>query len=179
MPIVLISEFSPAALLAVRLWDPCRKEALRGHDWSFATVIKSLSTANYTIVATDWDYAYQYPSDCLAMWHVYYNTRDKKQDFREVYDSVNAAKVILSNTADAIGEFTFDLTTTTGYDANFVTVLSTLLASRMAKPLTGDDALATKMTQVYTALMSEAERMSSYENTPVTPPSSAFVDARS
>ena len=48
----------------------------------------------------------------------------------------------------------------------------------MAKPLTGDDALAEKMMKIYIGLMSDAERMSSYENTPTMPSSSAFVDAR-
>jgi hypothetical protein len=178
-PIVSMSESSPAAQLATLIWDSCRKEALRGHDWAFATVIKTLATSNYTIVATDWTYAYQYPSDCIAIWKVYYNDRDKNQDFREIYDSVNSAKVILSNTANAIGEYTFDLTDPVGYDANFVNVLAYLLAANMAKPLTGDIALAGEMMKAFTTMMSEAERMSSYEAIGgQTDQRSAFVDAR-
>jgi hypothetical protein len=177
-PITSMVESSPAAILANSIWDSCRKEVLKGHDWSFATVIVSLSTSNYTIVAQDWQYAYQYPSDALEVWHVYFTAQDKKQDFRVVYDSINSAKVILSNIPDAIGEYTYDLTTTTGYDSNFVSVLSYFLAANMAKPLTGDSALADSMLKIYNAYMSDAERMSSYEAGGPTEPRSAFVDAR-
>jgi len=179
MPIAYMVEVSPAAQEATRQWTPCREEALKGHDWSFATAIVSLSTANYTIVATDWTYAYQYPATCLEVWHVYFNAADKKQNFRVVYDPVNAAKVILSNIPDAIAEYTYNLTATDGYDAHFVSVLSYLLAARMAKPLTGDQALAESMLKIYNAYMSDAERMSSYETGEPKEPSSAFVDARS
>ena len=178
-PIASMAEASPAAQLATRIWDTCRKDALKSHDWSFATVIVTLSTANYTIVATDWQYAYQYPTAALEVWHVYYTSKDKKQDFRVVYDPVNVAKVILSNTADAIGEYTYDLTTTDGYDAHFVSVLSYFLAANMAKPLVGDDKLADGMMKIYNAFMSDAERMSSYEAGEPKEPSSSFVDARS
>jgi len=177
-PIVSMSEASPAAQLATRIWDTCRQEVLKGHDWSFATSITALSTANYTIVAQDWQYAYQYPAVALEVWHVYYTAKDKKQDFRVVYDPVNAAKVILSNTVDAIAEYTYDLTVTTGYDAHFVSVLAYFLAANMAKLLTGDSDLAKKMLDMYNSYMSDAERMSSYEAGGPATPQSAFVDAR-
>jgi hypothetical protein len=177
-PITSMSENSPAALLANRVWNPCRQEALKGHDWSFATVIVALSTANYTIVANDWTYAYQYPATALEVWHVYYTAKDKKQDFRRIYDPVSTATVILSNIADAIAEFTYDLTDTTFYDAHFCSVLAYLLAANMAKALTGDPALADSMLKVYNAYMSDAERMSSYEAGGPATPSSTFVDAR-
>jgi len=177
-PIVSMSEASPAAQLATRIWDTCRQEVLKGHDWSFATAVVSLSTANYTIVDNMWQYAYQYPTSALEVWHVYYSADDKKQDYRVLYDPVNNVKVIVSNTVDALGEFTYDITDTTLYDANFVSVLSYFLAANMAKPLTGDMQLADQMMKVYNAYMSDAERMNSYENDSVQPPSSAFVDAR-
>jgi hypothetical protein len=179
-PIASMAESSAAAVLATQIWDTCRRECLRGHDWAFATVITALSTANYTIANTDWTYAYQYPSNCVAMWKVYYNEKDKDQAFREVYDAVNSAKVILSNVTDAIGEYTYDLTTTDGYDANFVSVLSYFLAANMAKPLTGDPQLADQMLKMYNAYMSDAERAGSYESDSGkrVDASSAFVDAR-
>lgn len=179
-PIVSMSEASPAAELASLIWDSCRKECLRGHDWAFATVIVSLSTANYTIATQDWTYAYQYPSDCIAMWKVYYNETDRDQAFREVYDSVNAAKVILSNVTNAKGEYTFDQTSPTPWDSNFVSVVSYFLAANMAKPLTGDPSLAKMMMDMFNAYMNDAERMGSYESDSGmrVNDTSAFVDAR-
>lgn len=177
-PITGMSEASPAAVLANSIWDSCRREVLRVCNWSFATVISALSTANYTIANNDWTYVYQYPSNCVGMWLVYANRKDKAQEFREVYDPINSAKVILSNVYAAIGEYTYDLIDTTGYDASFISCLSYLLAANMAKPLTGDDKMAEGIVKMYTTFVGEAQRLSSYENTRKIEQSSAFVDAR-
>jgi len=177
-PITSMAEASPAAQEATRRWGLCRQEVLRGSKWPFSTVIVSLSTSNYTIVANDWSYAYQYPSDCLIMWAIYYNQKDRKQDFREVYDPVNGVKVLLTNISNAIGEYAVDLDTPELFDSAFSMALSYLLAARMAKPLTGDDKLAESMMKIYLALISEADRLSSYEEKVAVEQSSAFVDAR-
>jgi hypothetical protein len=177
-PITSMSENSPAAILASSIWETCRQEVLKGHDWSFATQISTLATASYTIVAQDWIYAYQYPTDALEVWHVYYTAQDKRQDFRRVYDPNSKLTVLLSNTSNAIAEYTVDITDTTLYDANFVSVLAYFLAANMAKPLTGDQALADGLLKIYNAYVSDAERMSSYEAGGPTEPRSAFVDAR-
>jgi hypothetical protein len=174
----------------MRVWDSSRKESLRGHDWSFGTVVAVLATSSYATVTTagmyagDYLYAYQYPSNCLAMWHVYNeNLKDKSvgEDFRELYDPTNSQRVIVSNTPDALGEYTFDVTDPQFYDANFVTVLSYRLAADLAMPLTGDPNLAITMMKVFTEMMNDAERMSSYENNPdhVREGTSVFIDARS
>jgi hypothetical protein len=173
-----MSEASPAAQLATRIWDTCRQEVLKGHDWPFATAVTALSTATYTLVTNDWDYAYVYPTTALEVWHVYYLASDRNQAFRVIYDPVTAVKIILSNTASAVAEYTYDLNTPTLYDAHFVSVLSYFLAANMAKPLTGDSDLAKKMLDMYNAYMSDAERMSSYEAGGPATPQSAFVDAR-
>jgi hypothetical protein len=189
-PITLTTDASVQAQTAMRIWDSARKEALRGHDWSFGTVVTTL-TLNTTyatlttsgLYAGEYIYCYDYPSNCLAMWHVYNeNLIDKSvgEDFRELYDPINSKKVIVSNCQDALGEYTFDVTDPSFYDANFVTVLSYRLAADMAMPLTGDPQLAITMMGVFKEMMAEAERMSSYENNPdhVKEGKSAFIDAR-
>jgi hypothetical protein len=173
-------ESSPAAILANSIWDTCRQDCLRNHDWPFATIITTLSTTNSTIVHNDWTYAYAYPTDALEVWNVYYNDTDNRQHFRVIYDKALAAKVILSNTSEAACEYTYDQEITAPWDAFFVSVVSYYLAANMCKPLTGNDALSKEMMQMYTALMSDAERMSSYETDIGTETSqrSAFVDVR-
>jgi hypothetical protein len=189
-PITSISEASVQAQTAVRVWDSCRKECLRGHDWSFGTVVATLSlSATYGTLSTsglyagDYLYAYTYPTSCLSMWHVYgEDLADKTvgEDFRELYDQVNAQKVIVTNVADALGEYTFDVTDPQFYDANFVTVFALRLAVDMAMPLTGDPQLRLTMVKAFTEAMNDAERMSAYENNPdhVRDGSSSFIDAR-
>ena len=185
-----MTEASVPAQAAERVWDSARKESLRGHDWGFATVVLALtpSTTFGTLTtsglyAGNYLYAYEYPTNCLAMWHVYNESLADKtfgEDFREIYDSVNRQKVIVTNIADALGEYTFDLEETEFFDANFVTTLSYRLAADLAMPLTGDGQLALNMMKIFTTMMSDAERMNSYENNPahVSEGSSVFIDAR-
>jgi hypothetical protein len=173
-------EPSPAAILANSIWDSCRRDCLRSHDWPFATIIATLSTTNSTIVHNDWTYAYTYPTNALEVWCVYYNYSDKTPSFRVIYDKTLAAKIILSNTSEAAAEYTYDQEITEPWDAFFVSVLSYFLAANMAKPLTGSRELANDMLEVYNKMMGDAERMSSYETDVDTKRAaqSAFVDAR-
>jgi hypothetical protein len=189
-PITSIAEASSQAQVAMRAWDPCREESLRGHDWSFGTVVTLLTlSSTYATLTTsglyagDYVYAYEYPTMCLAMWHVYHESLADKsvgQDFRELYDPTNGKKVIVSNVADALGEYTYDVTNPEFYDSNFVMVLSYRLAAEIALPLTGDKEMAKTMMNIFSQLMSDAERMSSYENNPdqVKEGRSAFIDSR-
>jgi hypothetical protein len=179
-PITSMVESSPAAILANSIWDTCRQDCLRNHDWPFATVITALSTTNSTILHNDWTYAYAYPTDALEVWNVYYNYTDKSPRFRVVYDKTAAARLILSDTSEALAEYTYDQTITTPWDAYFVSVMSYFLAANMALPLTGNASLKKEMLDIYTAMMSDAERMSSYETDVDTTRASqsAFVDAR-
>jgi hypothetical protein len=179
-PIASISESSPAAQLANLIWDSCRKEVLRGNPWSFAQVIETLSTVNYTIATQDWTYAYGYPSECVLVSAVYWSARDKYQKFRVIYDTSSTQNLILSNTVDAVAEYTYDITDTTIYDSAFVNAFSYHLAANMAKPLTGDIQLAGEMMKVYNAFISDAQRLSSYESdVPNNSERSSFVEVRS
>ena len=168
-------------------YEICRRETLRGHDWGFANSVVALA-ANSTylqsatlLYAGQWLYAYTYPSNAVAVWHVYNEAtidKDRGEDFRELYDSVNNTKVILANIADALGEYTVDLSDVTLFDANFVIAFSYVLAARMAPALTGDDNIADgllKKSQVFT---SEAERMSSYEAQATANPQSDYEKSR-
>lgn len=118
------------------------------------------------LYAGKWLYAYTYPSNCVAMWHIYNSgtsDKDNGKQFRIVYDSVNNAKVILTDCDLAMGEYTFDLDDTTLYDANFVTAFAFRLAADMAPNLTGDYGMGLDMMKMFNMAISEAERMSSYE----------------
>jgi hypothetical protein len=118
------------------------------------------------LYAGKWLYAYSYPSNCIAMWHVYNSgtpDKDNGEQFRVLYDSVHTAKVILTDCELALGEYTFDVTDTTMFDANFVTAFALRLAFDMAPNLTGDDNVAAGMLKLFNIAISEAERMSSYE----------------
>lgn len=189
-PITSISEASVQAEAAVRIWDTARKEALRGHDWAFATVVATLTpSATFATIsasgtyAGDWSYAYTYPGNCLALWKVYAESNTDKslsEDFREIYDYANAQKVIVTNTPTALGEYTFDVTDPVHFDSNFTMVLSYRLAAGLAMQLTGDPQLGLTMMGIFDKMMHEAKRISSAENNPDHVPerTSVFEDAR-
>ena len=166
------TEVSVQAQEAMRYYEIARKEALRSHDWGFATVVKDGALdATYPVSATgvyagEWLFAYTYPANAVAIWHLYNEAtvdKDNGELFRVLYDDTNNKKVIVTNTENALIEYTFDVQDTTMYDANFVTAFGWRLAYEMAPNLTGDDAVADEMMNMFNMAISEAERMSSYE----------------
>lgn len=166
------TEVSVQAQEAMRCYETARKETLRNHDWGFATVVKdgaldaTYAASTTGLYAGEWDFAYTYPSNAIAVWHVYNeNTVDKDNGelFRVLYDDTNNKKVIVTNTEYAMIEYTFDVQDTTMFDANFVTAFAWRLAYDMAPNLTGDDNIAMEMIKMFNMAISEAERMSSYE----------------
>lgn len=166
------TEVSVQAQEANRCYETARKEALRSHDWGFATVVKPLAlnstyaASSSGVYAGEWIFAYTYPSNAVAVWHIYNEDtidKDNGERFRVLYDDTNNGKVILTDTDEALCEYTFDVQDTTMYDANFVTAFALRLAYDMAPNLTGDNGLAEAILKLYNVYISEAERISSYE----------------
>ena len=186
--IASMSENSVEAVEANIWWDPARRETLRGHDWPFATVVKLLALSSTyptqgpnNLYAARWTYAYTLPSNAVACWHIYSEqSKDKTvgDDFRAMYDDTNNQLVVLTNTVDAYGEYTFDLSDTTLFNSDFIVAFSYILAGRMAPALIGDDNIADNMLKKGMIAISEAERMSSYESQTTETKSSSYEDAR-
>jgi hypothetical protein len=167
-----LTESSVQAVEANRCYETARRETLRSHDWGFATVVKALVlNATYAVSSTGiyagkWLYAYTYPSNAVAVWHVYSEStadKDNGEQFRIIYDPDHNQRIILTDCYQALGEYTFDVQDTTMFDANFVTAFACRLAFDMAPNLTGDDQVAGEMLKLFNMAISEAERMSSYE----------------
>jgi len=138
-------------------------------------------SASSELYAGRWEFAYTYPSNCVAMNLVYNEgtaNKSKGEDFREVYDDVNNAKIIVTNCEDALGEYTFDLEDTTLYDAVFIKVFSYILAAGMCPALVSDDTLADKMLQLADVALNEGRRLNSYENRVSEEQKSSYEDAR-
>jgi hypothetical protein len=182
-----MSENSVEAVEANRWYEPARREALRGHDWTWATSVTTLAlNATYAasasgVYAGKWKYAYTYPANIVAIWHLYNEFTQNKsvgEDFRELYDSTNNQTVIVTDCEDALAEATFDLSDTTLFDSFFVTAFSYVLAAKMAPALTGDDSIADALLKKANIAMSESERMNSYEQNVTEQKTSSYQDAR-
>lgn len=199
-PIASDTENSVMALACARSWDTARREALRNNAWGFAMVVENLSLISTYTPPTQWLYGYQYPSNCIAIRKVYspssivYDQRmpgsqvipasaDPKrantgEKFREIFVPSLNAKVILSNSQDAIIEYTYDLQDTTLYDAIFVTLMGWRVGADVSTPLTGDASIAVNLMKIYAAQLSEAQRMDSYEDNTGSMGDSSMLDAR-
>ncbi len=190
-PISAVDENSRAnnALMLVR--DIARRATLGGFNWPDATVpneVASLLT-DYT-PPTNWAYAYAYPAKALSVFKVYnpalLTTQALLADpilfpssppiqtlqkylrygmpFRTVYDPVNNRKVILSNCQDAVIEYTYDVDDVSIFDDTFGMALSFQEAALCAMNLTGDEAVALKMTQAFNGYISETKRLAKDED---------------
>lgn len=179
-PIVAITDTSPQALAAMRIWDSSLRETLRESFPGFATAVVALALhATYTPI--HWSYAYMYPANCLAMSLVYNSgTTDPKigEAFREVYHPTGNEKIILTNCESAYGEYIYLISDTTLFDASFVVALEYNLASKLAVPLTGDGAKAKSLIELYNIKKSECSRFNAYENQSSAQQTSVYKNAR-
>ena len=115
-------------------WDDCVKEILESHDWKFARA--GVALASTTAPTSEYDYAYQLPSDCLAaryLWDV-----DAKQRITDTEYEVSG-QMICTSLEEAYLIYTQYITVIGKYPAHFVKALRFLLASYMA-PKFGDRA---------------------------------------
>ena len=176
----LATENTVQAKAALRVWDACLRDTLADRDWGFATVNEFvLQEATYSTV--NYDYAYTYPSICIALWRVYTTETTKKdlgEIFEVVYDYAGSQQLILTDQEDAYARFTYYLIDTTRFSPKFVMALSHKLAAALAIPLNGKEEQAKAELAVYNVVLSEAQRISSYEKNEAKSTSNPFVDAR-
>lgn len=197
------TEVSVAAETLSRLWDDTRKELLRQKNWSFATVIQELNVSSVT-PPSEWVYAYVYPPKAVEVFKVYNSVfiaspllrddvftnplfqpiTDVKnylkfgEPFRKLFDPATNALYLASNCQSASVEYVYDVPDPSIWDASFVEVMTWLLASKAAMPLTGDQNLALAMATGYTNALSIAKKQDANENTPERFGGGSTVDSR-
>jgi len=148
-----------------RQWVPSLKAALRGFNWSFAKVHLALVEATYTPLV--YDYAYDYPADCLAIRKIFDGEAIELNigyDFKIMYDASEDEQVIVTNLEDAYAEYTHYIIDTTQFDSHFIQTFSHILASNIAIPLNADEGTQAKEIAIFNTLISEAQRQSSMES---------------
>lgn len=176
-------------------FEPARNTALRAHDWNFARRIDALATlANETYLG--WPYVYQVPANCLALREIRIQTSIPPEfggrcfpgsgldlftngplRFEEFLSS-QSTKAVACQVSPAYARYTQIIEDTTLFDPLFDEALSYKLAAMLAKPLTGDNELASAMQNVYAAMVSEAQRANKTEGTERLPRVSSFESVR-
>ena len=144
--ITALSDETEEANWCRRFYPQCRDEMLRAHPWNFAMKRANLSRLADAPV-NEWSYAYGLPSDYIAIYQLneFQCWGNYGTGIRRLFQIENGA--LLTDSEAATVRYVFQQTDATKFDPLFITALSLLLASKICKPITGND--GTALTQRY------------------------------
>lgn len=164
-----------------KLFYPFSRDAvLRDHDWGFAR--KRVSLALLSETWSGWDYAYQYPVDCLVARKITPDAETETGDKVEFEISSNdslSRRVILTNKEDAELVYTAKVEDVNLFDAIFTDALAWRLASELAIPLKAKADLQNVLFQKYIFVLGRAEAINSNEGEKKPDHDNRYVGARS
>lgn len=152
-PIMALTDDSKQAQFSSRFYDQTRDEVLSAHQWNFAmrrATLNKLSTAPLF----GWASAFQIPTDCLRVTQL--NEVDPTERF--ALFSVEADQ-LLTDEEEANIRYIARVEDGSFYPPLFVHALATMLASRLAGPLTGSRELPTALLEEYEVITGPKARM--------------------
>lgn len=153
---ILPPEGSAQAEHCARFYPIARDVLLEMHDWRFASRREVLAEVTNTL--DSWAYAYALPNGCLAPRAVLMpeSTDDTDtQDFIVETDDVGNL-VLYTNVETATLRYTVLVTDTTKFTPLFINVISWLLASYLAGPVTKDPKVKQVMYQMFNVELGKA-----------------------
>ena len=162
--ITSLTQDNPSAIACNTFFIPARDEVLGESKWPFAAVSESLVLTTETI--TGWDYCYLYPVNAAAVWDVYDESTTLtrgEQEFEVLFVPGTNRRIICTDLQYAIADYTYKQEDTSLYSPKFVMAFSYRLAAAMAHTLTGSAEIGIQLSTVYSALISEAKRISGSE----------------
>lgn len=158
-----LAETSEEAVRCNLVFEPCKAEVLREHDWRFATVTEALAlaTGSPAFSATGWAYTYDYPSECDFIRKVFIDTDSSNPDevdYEIIQDPSDDALYIGCDYEDAYVKFTRgSAADTTIYDALFLDCLVKLITCKIAFSLTRDRAVELDAIAKYEKALAKAK----------------------
>lgn len=164
-------------------YETTRDAVLRDFPWSFAKRRVTLAE-DAGDPATDWDYVYIYPSDCLmlrmlVLAGIRHPRNDQRIEYEVAYDGTQ--RVIYTDLYQAEAIYTAQVTDPGIFDALFVIALSWALAASVAPSIVGQVAgqsVAANMRRTYTDMLGQAAAASMREGFEGTEPESELITAR-
>lgn len=176
-----------------KIYTDTRDFVLAAHDWGFArkhATLAAISTPTYP----GWDYAYAYPTDCLAARRIKNDTgstspiaysleEDRYMNVGKVEFEIRATaaldgKVILTNEPEAVMIYTARVTDSNLFSAEFIDAFAYRLASDLAVPLRADTRKSDTHFRKYTFLIGSAQASSANEGYEKPDGGNSFVNAR-
>jgi hypothetical protein len=152
-PIMALTDQSKQAQFCSRFYAQTRDEVLQSHRWNFAMRRAALNLLS-AAPQSEWNSAFQLPVDCLRVVQLNgYQANERLGEF-----SVEGGQ-LLTNAEEANIRYVARVEDASLYHPLFVHALATMLASRLAGPLTGSRNLPTELLQEYEALTGPKARM--------------------
>lgn len=160
-----LEDKSEEARMCKLYYDHLRKMLLRNYTWGFAKRVSKLALLNKKVLG--YEYAYAYPSECLAVRHIYNEAGASVKEYeREKYDiftTDNGVVAIACNVEDAFIEYTHDTVDVDTFSVDFVEALSRIIAYNIAQTLTGSPNIAKEQYELFQAMMMNAKLASAKE----------------
>lgn len=175
-------------------YGPDRDAVLGKHRWSFATKRVILALLSETV--TGWEFAYQYPSDCLKAREIYndlnnvtglaqhhhchdhIHTPIDRIPFEVMLKEDGSSKMVVTDKEDAELVYTAKVTDPNIFDTQFIDALSWKLASNLARPLRANERMETSLFNKYLFIVGAAEAASANEQEARPDETNVFIKAR-
>ncbi len=152
-PIMALTDESKQAQFCNRFYGQTRDEVLQAHRWNFAmrrAALNKLADAPQS----EWDFAFQIPVDCLRIVQLNgYQANERLGEFSVEGDQ------LLANAEVANVRYIGRVEDGSFYHPLFVHALATMLASRLAGPLTGSRNLPSELLQEYEVITGPKARL--------------------
>jgi len=175
------TERSQEASACRRFYDITLEQVLRDFEWPFATKFQALGLIEED-PTTEWQYSYQYPSDCLMARRILSGIRNDDRQSQVPYRLVNNGNtpIIYTDQEDAELEYTVRATDPQVYPPDFTLALSFLLAYYIAPRITGGDPFkrGEAARAEYLASISSAKASAENEEQQEEQPDSEFMRVR-
>ena len=153
------------AQIANEIYKTTRDEVLKANAWNFAL---KQSAALGSAGTPNWEYtnSFELPTDCLRVLEVYNISDVRVYDWKVIgYSSSDKLRLMISSSSAEV-KYIAQITDTVKFDALFANCLVYLLASRLAMPLTGQDALVARNYELYQKTLLDAKLLNSQESMP-------------
>jgi hypothetical protein len=175
-PIQSLGESSVEATQCNAIYAFTRDALLRVHPWNFANRRVTLSLLTDTIVG--YDYAYQYPSDCLCARYLVNSASRDELPFEVQSNEALDYRMILTDVEDAELVYTARVINSENFEEGFIETISWKMAADLAIPLRGKIELQKHFYQIYRNALSAAAAVDSNEGKIDPEHSNTFLDAR-
>ena len=157
------------ARLAKLNYEASLKEMLRGHFWGFAMVMKPLVAVDIDglaepLEALGWTSAWEVPTDFLKLREVMTADGGKvdKFDFRRL----DGAKCLVAGDYETLNlHYVAMIDVPDDYDPAFTAAFVTLLAARLARPISGSEKLEEELLRLYHSVDLPAARTADAHDT--------------